>query len=300
MARLFSERIPYSAIIDRPVLRLPGKARIAVWVIVNVEHWSADGAMPRVVIPPPMHQPLLPDLPNWAWHEYGMRVGFWRIFEALGARAITPTLATNGFVVRSYPRVAGAARDAGWEFIGHGYKQTPMHRLEDQRQAIRDTVADIKAFTGKPPRGWESPGMTETEDTLDFLSAEGIEYVADWVLDEQPVTIKAEPNPVVALPYTVETNDVVMFTIQNHAAEEFAHRCRAQFDRLYAESAQSARIMAISVHPYLSGVPHRIGWLENVLDYIGSHNDVAWWTGGEILDWYRGASSIVRTSRGSR
>jgi allantoinase len=237
MATLFSDRVPYSAIIDRPVLRLPGNARIAVWVIVNVEHWSADGAMPRVVIPPPMHQPLLPDLPNWAWHEYGMRVGFWRIFEALRSRAITPTLALNGFVCRSYPRVAEAARDAGWEFIGHGYKQAPMHRLEDQRIAIRQTIADITELTGRRPRGWESPGMTETEHTLDFLSAEGIEYVADWVLDDQPVTIKAEPKPVVALPYTVETNDVVMFTIQNHAAEEFAHRCRAQVDRLYAEGA---------------------------------------------------------------
>src|SRR5215472_16523687 len=281
MATLFSDRVPYSAIIDRPGLRLPGDARIAVWVIVNIEHWSADGAMPRVVIPPPMHQPLLPDLPNWAWHEYGMRVGFWRIFEALRARAITPTLALNGFECRSYPRVAG------WEFIGHGYKQAPMHRLQDQRIAIRQTIADITQLTGRRPRGWESPGMTETEHTLDFLSAEGIEYVADWVLDDQPVTIKAEPNPVVALPYTVETNDVVMFTIQNHAAEEFVHRCRAQFDRLYAEGAHSARVMAISVHPYLTGVPHRIGWLETVLDYIRGFADVQWWTGAEILDWYR-------------
>jgi allantoinase len=291
MATLFSDRVSYSAIIDRPPLRLPDNARVAVWVIVNIEHWSADGPMPRVVIPPPMHQPLLPDLPNWAWHEYGLRVGFWRILEALRSRGITPTLALNGYVCRSYPRVAAAAHDAGWEFIGHGYKQTPMHRLEDQRTAIRETIAEIERVTGKPPRGWESPGMTETEHTLDVLSSEGIEYVADWVLDDQPVIIKAEPRPVVAMPYTVETNDVVMFTIQNHAAEEFAHRCRAQFDRLHADGAQTARVMAISVHPYLSGVPHRIGWLENVLDYIHGFADVKWWTGGQILDWYRKASA---------
>jgi len=290
MATLFSDRIPYSAIVDRPVLRLPGNARVAIWVTVNVEHWSADGAMPRVVIPPPMHQPLLPDLPNWAWHEYGMRVGFWRIHEALRARAITPTLALNGYVCRSYPRVTEAAHEAGWEFIGHGYTQGPMHRQEDQRRAIRQTIAEIEQVTGARPRGWESPGMTETEHTLDFLSAEGIEYVADWVLDDQPVVVKARPRPVVAMPYTVETNDVVMFTIQNHAAEEFAHRCCAQFDRLYAEGAQTARIMAISVHPYLSGVPHRIGWLENVLDYIRGFADVQWWTGAEILDWYKAAN----------
>jgi peptidoglycan/xylan/chitin deacetylase (PgdA/CDA1 family) len=291
MALLFSDRVPYSAIVDRPPLRLPDNARVAVWVIVNVEHWSADGPMPRVVIPPPMHQPLLPDLPNWAWHEYGMRVGFWRILEALRSRSITPTLALNGYVCRSYPRVTTAAHEAGWEFIGHGYKQAPMHRLEDQRSAIRETVLEIERVTGGRPRGWESPGMTETEHTLDVLSSEGIEYVADWVLDDQPVVIKAEPRPVVAMPYTVETNDVVMFTIQNHAAEEFAHRCRAQFDRLYTDGAQTARIMAISVHPYLSGVPHRIGWLENVLDYIRDFSDVKWWTGAQILDWYRNAST---------
>ena len=132
--------------------------------------------------------------------------------------------------------------------------------------------------------------MTETEHTLDVLSSEGIEYVADWVLDDQPVAVKAEPHPVVAMPYTVETNDVVMFTIQNHAAEEFAHQRRAQFDRLYADGAQTARIMAISVHPYLSGVPHRISWLENVLDYIRGFVDVKWWTGAQILDWYRQAN----------
>lgn len=291
MALLFSDRVAYSAIVDRPPLRLPDNARVAVWVIVNVEHWSADGPMPRVVIPPPMHQPLLPDLPNWAWHEYGMPVGFWRILEALSSRRITPTLALNGHVCRSYPRVTSAAHEAGWEFIGHGYKQTPMHRVEDQRTAIRETIAEIARVTGGPPRGWESPGMTETEHTLDVLSSEGIEYVADWVFDDQPVVVKAEPRPVVAMPYTVETNDVVMFTIQNHAAEEFAHRCRAQFDRLYADGAQTARIMAISVHPYLSGVPHRIGWLETVLDYIRGHADVKWWTGAQILDWYRKASA---------
>ena len=149
MAPLFSDRVPYSAIVDRPPLRLPDNARVAVWVIVNVEHWSADGPMPRVVIPPPMHQPLLPDLPNWAWHEYGMRVGFWRILEALRSRSITPTLALNGYVCRSYPRVTAAAHEAGWEFIGHGYKQTPMHRVEDQRTAIRETIAEIARVTGR-------------------------------------------------------------------------------------------------------------------------------------------------------
>jgi len=154
MPKLPRERVPYSAIVDRPPLRLPGGARMAVWTIVNVEDWAIERNMPRTVLPPPMGQPLVPDLPNWAWHEYGMRVGFWRIAEVLARHGITPTLAVNGSVLKSYPRVAGAARDARWEFMGHGYVQRPMHHLDDQRQAIRDTIAVIREFTGKAPRGF--------------------------------------------------------------------------------------------------------------------------------------------------
>src|ERR671923_2650989 len=165
---LLSERVRYQAIVDRPKLKLPGGARLAVWTIVNVEEWSIERPMPRTVLSPPYGQPLLPDLPNWAWHEYGMRVGFWRFVELLRRFNIRATFAINGAVCRSYPRVAKAALDAGWEFMGHGFVQRPMHHLEDQRAAIRDTIAAIKEFTGKPPRGWESPGLTETYDTIDY------------------------------------------------------------------------------------------------------------------------------------
>src|SRR5438309_7135768 len=91
--KLPRDRIAYSAIVDRPPLRLPDGARMAVWTIVNVENWDIRRPMPRAVLPPPMGNPLLPDLPNWAWHEYGMRVGFWRFHEALQRIGVTPTLA---------------------------------------------------------------------------------------------------------------------------------------------------------------------------------------------------------------
>jgi len=154
------ERIPYSAIVDRPRLKLPRGARLLVWTIANVEHWSIERAMPRTVLPPPMGQALQPDLPNWAWHEYGMRVGFWRVMDCLARNKITPTMALNGSVIRAYPRLAEAARDANWEFMGHGFLQGPMHLVPDQRAAIRDTVEAIRAFTGHTPRGLESPGLT--------------------------------------------------------------------------------------------------------------------------------------------
>ncbi|HLG80863.1 MAG TPA: polysaccharide deacetylase family protein [Bradyrhizobium sp.] len=280
-------RLPYVPIHRRPRLELPGKARVAVWTIVNVENWSPTGAMPRAVLPPPMGQPLLPDVPNWAWHEYGMRIGYWRFLETLGSRNLKATFALNGSVCELYPEACEAARDAGWDFMGHGFVQKPMHKVEDQRAAIADTIAAIRAFTGKPPRGWESPGLTETDETLDLLAEAGIEYVADWVLDEQPITLKTRHRDIVSVPYTVEINDVVISAVQQQPSDEIFRRGRDHFDRLYIDGAKAPRVMAISIHPYLTGVPHRIKYLEMLYDYILGHEGVVMWTGAEILDWYR-------------
>src|SRR5580698_2237366 len=135
-------RAPYLPITARPKLMLPGGAKVAVWTIVNVENWRPTGPMPRAVLPPPMGQPLLPDLPNWAWHEYGMRVGFWRFLEVLGARKLKATFAVNGSACRAYEKACRAALEAGWEFMGHGFVQAPMHRV-DQKAAIADTIKAI-------------------------------------------------------------------------------------------------------------------------------------------------------------
>lgn len=280
------ERVPYSAIVDRAPLVLADGARMAVWIIVNAELWDSERAMPRTVLPPPMGAPLLPDLPNWAWHEYGMRVGFWRLLDCLKGFAVRATFAVNGAVCTAYPRVAEGAREAGWEFMGHGFRQGPMHALDDQRAAIRETVAAIRDFTGEAPRGWESPGLTETLETADLLADEGIQYVADWVLDDQPCDVGTRTGRLVSIPYTLETNDITLMALQHHASDELLKRTVDQFDRLYAESATITRVMAISLHPYITGVPHRIGYLEALLAHILEKPDVVVWTGGEICDWY--------------
>ena len=282
-----SRRVPFSAIVDRPPLKVPDGGRMLVGVIVNVEHWSMERAMPRTVLSPPMGQPLQPDLPNWAWHEYGMRVGFWRLHDALKNLGIVPTLAINGIVCESYPRVARAALDSGWEFMGHGYVQGPMHALANQREAIAQTVNTIKAFTGKAPKGWESPGLTETSETIDHLAEAGIEYVADWVFDDQPVWIPATPRPVLSVPYSVEINDIPMMLLQSHSGAELYERGVAQIERLWQESATIPRVMAISVHPYVTGAPHRIAMFEKLLAYVKAKPGVVIRTGAEINDWYR-------------
>jgi allantoinase len=284
-------RLDYRPIHERPRLELPGGARVAVWTIVNVENWRPTGPMPRTVLPPPMGQPLLPDVPNWAWHEYGMRVGFWRFLKTLSDRGLKASFAVNGTCCELYPQACQAALDAGWDFMGHGFVQQPMHRVEDQRAAIAQTVEAITRFTGKPPRGWESPGLTETDETLDLLREAGIEYVADWVLDDQPVSLRTRAGDIVSVPYTVEINDVVMTAIQQSPSDEILRRGRDQFDRLYMEGAEIPRVMAISIHPYLTGAPHRIKYLEALYDHILGHEGVVMWTGAEIMDWYKGQTA---------
>ena len=279
-------RTPYLPIHKRPRLSLPNDARVAVWTIVNVENWSPAGAMPRTVLPPPMGQPLL-DVPNWSWHEYGMRVGFWRFLETLSARKLKASFAVNGTACELYREACQAAHEAGWDFMGHGWVQKPMHKVEDQKSAIADTIRAIEDLTGKPPRGWESPGLTETDETLDLLAEAGIEYVADWVMDEQPLPLSTRAGEIVSIPYTVEINDVVISAVQQQPSDEIYRRGRDQFDRLYLDGKTAPRVMAISIHPYLTGVPHRIKYLEMLYDYILGHEDVVMWTGAEILDWYR-------------
>lgn len=285
MMRL-TDRLPYQAIVDRPKLKLPDGKRIAVWVILNVEEWGIERPMPRTVLPPPMGQALLPDVPNWSWHEYGMRSGFWRQHQALTSRNIPTTMAINGNVCNSYPRVASAGLDAGWEFMGHGFLQGPMHNLEDQRGAIHLAMDTIERFTGTRPTSWESPGLTETPETLDLLRESGVKYVADWVLDDLPQEVETPHGTITTIPYTVEMNDITVYALQQHQSDEFLRRGRDQFDRLYAESADNARVMAISIHPYVTGVPHRIRYLEELLDYVGGHEGVSWMTASEIGDWY--------------
>lgn len=177
--------------------------------------------------------------------------------------------------------------------MGHGFVQKPMHRVKDQRAAISDTIAAIKQLTGRPPRGWESSGLTETDETLDLLVEAGIEYVADWVLDDQPVTLNTHAGTIVSIPYTVEINDVVMTAVQQQPSDEIFRRGRDQFDRLYLDGAKTPRVMAISINPYLTGVPHQIKYLEALYDHILEHEDVVMWTGAEISDWCRAETATA-------
>jgi peptidoglycan/xylan/chitin deacetylase (PgdA/CDA1 family) len=282
------DRTPYSAIVDRPPLKLPGRARLVVWTIVNLEFWDISRPMARQVLPAPTGQVLLPDVPNWSWHEYGMRVGVWRFFDLFRRLSIRPTLSINARVCEDYERVAREARDAGWEFMGHAYEQMPIHRVDDQKAMIERSVGVIERFTGTKPVGWLGPGLTQTEETPELLAAAGIKYIGDWVYDDEPTEISTANGPLVTLPYSVELNDIPMMLVQHHESAYFTTRCIDTFDRLYREGQVRAKIMAIAIHPYISGQPHRIKYLEAVYDHIARHAGIIHWNGREILDWYLG------------
>jgi peptidoglycan/xylan/chitin deacetylase (PgdA/CDA1 family) len=281
-----SKRLRYSAIVDRPPLALPDKARVVVWPVVNVEVWDIERPMPRQVLPPPTGATLLPDVPHWGWHEYGMRVGFWRMKAVLDELKIVPSLSVNARVCIDYPRVAKAARDSGWEFMGHSYDQRPTHTEPDPVAMIRQSIKVIRDFTGRPPVGWMGPGLTETLDTPDQLAAEGIRYIADWVIDDEPCTIRTRRGELVTLPYSLELNDIAMMVVQHHVAGEFVTRTMDYFERVYREGRERAKIMAIAVHPYISGVPHRIKYFETVLRRLRKQKGVLIWNGAQILEWY--------------
>jgi len=280
------ERIPYSAIVDRPVLRLPEAGRLIVWTIVNLEAWDIGKPMARQVLPAPGNSVLVPDVPNWSWHEYGMRVGFWRFHELYERLGLRPTLSINARVCTDYSRVAAACRDAGWEFMGHSWEQGPIHLETDQRTMISRSMDTLERFTGKRPVGWLGPGLTETLDTPEHLVEAGVRYIGDWVYDDEPTEILTANGSLVTLPYTVENNDITMMIVQHHEAPYWQRKCIDTFDRLYAEGATRPRVMAIAVHPYITGQPFRIKYLEAVYAYMARFPGVLHWNGEQILHWY--------------
>ena len=211
------------------------------------------------------------------------------MLDVLDAKRIKAVLAINGSAISAYEPIARAARDRDWEFIGHGFSQKNMQKVANEREDIVKTTKVISDFVGRRPRGWLGPGLTETWETPDILDEEGYDYVCDWVLDDQPVSLKTRKGSIINIPYTQECNDVAMMLIQHHKASEYRDRAIDQFEQLYADARDSARVMALVVHPYIMGAPHRLRYFREALDHIAGKPGVLFRTGEEILDWYRAA-----------
>ena len=279
------ERLEYSPIIDRRPFRLPDNARVAIWLIVNVEVWDLNNPMPRTMTSSPAPAKV-PDVPTYSWYDYGLRVGFWRLKEIFDSYQLKGTLSLNAANCHTTPRIVEECVRSDWEILAHGYVQRVLNVEKDERDVIKRTIQTIGDFTGKAPRGWMGPQLVETWDTLDILAEEGIEYVADWVNDDEPYPLKVKNGSIIALPYTVELNDIPVHLMFREGSSGLYDRARCEFETLYEEGKKRAKIMAISMHPYVSGVGHRAGYFKKLLEFIKQHDDVVFMRGLDILDWY--------------
>jgi peptidoglycan/xylan/chitin deacetylase (PgdA/CDA1 family) len=278
---------PYSPIIHRPRLTWPDGAHVAFWVIPNIEFFSLMEKVPAASGGPGTPPP---DVPTWSVRDYGNRVGVFRLMEVLARHGVRATVALNSELCAYHPEIIAEGQKLKWEWMGHCESNT--RRLNEappgeEAGIIRRAFAAIEKATGSRPRGWLGSGLQETWDTLDLLAEAGAEYVCDWTNDDQPYVMSlAGGRRLVSVPYSYEINDKPAFERQHRTAEEFADMIRRQFDVLYREGAQSGRVMAIALHPYLTGVPHRIDAFEAALAYICNHQRVWKATGGEIARHY--------------
>lgn len=269
----------YAPIIRRPKVRWPNGARVALWVIPNIEFFALDEAIAG---------PTVPDVPGFSVRDYGNRIGIFRIMETLDRHGIRATVALNSDVIAHHPEIIEEGNARGWEWMGHNESNTRyLNQMppEEEARAIRSTVDTITRGTGSAPRGWLSSGLHETWSTLDRLTDNGIAYCANWVVDDQPVAMTLDDGRRIhAMPYSTEINDKPAFERRFMSPPEFDAMIRRQFDTLWREGEIQARVMAIALHPYLIGMPHRIGALDAALAHICSHDGVWRATGAEILD----------------
>jgi allantoinase len=281
----------YVPITRRPRLAWPEGARVAVWVIPNIEFFPLSVGLSGH---PFEGKGKPPSVRPWAQRDYGNRVGVWRVMEVLQKHRIRASATVNSDICDHHPEIIAAAVELGWELLGHN--RTNAARLsemspEEERSAIRHSLDRLETASGKRPAGWLGAGLAETWQTLEVLADEGCLYVADWTNDDQPYFMEAGSKRIVSIPYSYDINDSPFFYYRNGTIDEFEKMIRRQFDVLYEEGERSGRVMAICLHPFIIGVPHRIRGLDSALGYIASHEKVWFATGEEIVRHWLGSGA---------
>jgi peptidoglycan/xylan/chitin deacetylase (PgdA/CDA1 family) len=279
-------RIPYELSSTRNKLKGPGGKQLIVHLVINVEHWRFDAPMPRKIITAPHGAEHVPDIPNYSWAEYGMRCGLPRFLKLITERDLAASTSINAGVIDAYPACAEAMRKAGWEFIGHGLDQKSMQDEADEPALIQAAIEKVRSFTGVKMRGWLSPGLKQSADTPDILKHLEIDYVCDWVVDDLPTWMTTKHGRLMAMPYNLEINDSIIYAIEKHASPEMYRRLTDTVAAFEKEYDGGSRVLPIGLHPHLMGVPHRIGYLERMLDDLMARDDTVFMSGGEIADWF--------------
>jgi peptidoglycan/xylan/chitin deacetylase (PgdA/CDA1 family) len=285
-----SDRYEDSYIFDRKPFTWPGNKTLAVWIIPNVEVWHYDSPVGVGVSPNPANR--VPDVINYAWREYGVRVGLWRIADVLDAAGIKATVALNSAVCETFPKAMEEMKKRRWEFMGHGTTNSESLaglNPEKEREVIQHVLKTIAQATGQRPRGWLGAGLTQTYNTLDILAEEGVIYCGDWNNDDQPYPMKVKNGNLFAIPYCMEINDIPLFLRKGYTGEQYYRSVIDQFEALYADSQKHPRVMGIPLHPMIIGQPLRIRYLERAIAEMKKHDRVWFATGSEIIDAYQRA-----------
>lgn len=276
---------------ERPRLSWPGGAHLALWVIPNLEFFPLTAGLAGHPFEP---KGTPPSVRAWAQRDYGNRVGIWRIMDVLDKFKIRATAAVNSDICIQHPQIIRAGVERKWEFMGHNVTNTVRLTELDQaaeRETVISCVKVIGKAAGKRPLGWLGSGLAENWHTLDTLIDTGFRYVADWTNDDQPYLMSINGRNITSIPYSYEVNDSPFLYYRNGTIDEFEKLICRQFDVLYQEGADSGRVMAICLHPFIIGVPHRIRGLENALRYIAAHDKVWHATGSEIIEHYLASGS---------
>jgi peptidoglycan/xylan/chitin deacetylase (PgdA/CDA1 family) len=275
----------YSPITDRSPIRWPGGARVAFYLGLNIEHYQVDKPSTSIF---GGTAALAPDPLNYGWRDYGPRVGIWRMLKSLDRHGVRATALINSDVCSRYPQIVQAGLDRDWAFVAHGRDNSTLQAgmtREEERAYLAEVVDTIEAATGRRPRGWLGPALTETFETPSLLAELGLQYVLDWANDDQPYEL-AVPG-MYSVPYSIELNDVSMFVTRSFTGPQFLQAVRDQLDQLYDDSAESGRVMALCVHPFSVSQPFRHRYFDQALEYIAGHAGVWLATSDEILDAYR-------------
>jgi len=278
------ELFDYSPIVDRDPISWPGGARVAFYVGLNVEHFHVDRPSTSLA---EATAALVPDPLNFGWRDYGPRVAIWRVMEALDRHGIRASALLNAEVGDRYPQIIEAGRARDWAWVAHGRTNSTLHTgmsVEDERAELADIVATLERTTGRRPRGWLGPGLTETFATPRLLAELGLSYVLDWTNDDQPYRLNV-PG-MLSVPYSVELNDLGLFLFKGLTGPDFVQVVKDQFDQLYADSADSGRVMALALHPFVIGQPFRHRYLQQALAYVAGHEGVWLTTSDEIAAHY--------------
>jgi allantoinase len=279
-------RYNYSPIITRKPFKLPNQARVAVWVGINIEYFDIGltcfGVVSAMTAAPP-------NVLDYAVRDYGNRIGVWRLMEVLDKQNIRGSVLLNSEACGHYPIIIHEGKKRGWEYLGHGTTNSVLLSglsETEEKQIITTALDVITKAVGKRPLGWLSPALQETFNTPDILAENGVKYLCDWCCDDQPFPMKVKKGSLISVPYSLDLNDISAYIIQHLSPQQFYEMIKDQFDTLYQEGAKQARVMCITTHPFLIGMPYRIGWLDKALEYIKSHKDVWFTTSGEIASWY--------------